>query len=266
MINKKVNTKHQAPTEMLLVVVGPTASGKTALGIELAKRLGGEIICADSRTVYKKLDIGTAKPTATEQQAVRHHLLDVVEPEEGFTVVDFKRLAEEAIEDIRSRGKVPIMVGGSGLYVDAVLYDYKFAPVGAPRSEVNPRHLSETSSRQKSKLRGDAVVFGITATMDEIKKRIEARVDVMVDEGFENEVRLLRREYAGCKALDAPGYKAFAEYLDGQIDIAEAKARFVNNDYQLAKRQMTWFRRNKEINWLNNNESYADEVIKILNK
>lgn len=137
----------------LIVIVGPTASGKTTLAIELARRLDGEIICADSRTVYKGMDIGTAKPTEEEQLFVPHHLLDVVDPGERFTVADFKRLANEAIIDIIGRGKVPIMVGGSGLYIDAVLFDYKFAPVGTPRDNQNPRHLSKSILVSKEKLR-----------------------------------------------------------------------------------------------------------------
>ena len=132
---------HESP---LVVIVGPTASGKTALAIHLAEKYNGEIVCADSRTVYKGLDIGTAKPSVSEQQRVRHHLIDVVEPDGTFSVADFKMLAVEAINDIESRGKLPILVGGSGLYIDAVVYDFSFSD-GTKRDESNPRHAHVTS-------------------------------------------------------------------------------------------------------------------------
>ena len=136
----------------LLVIVGPTASGKTALAIELAERMNGEIICADSRTVYRGLDIGTAKPTPEERARVPHHLLDVVDPDQPFSVADFKRLAEQAITDVRRRDKLPILVGGSGLYIDAIIYDYQFSAAGTKRSEQNPRHLAVSGDADRQTL------------------------------------------------------------------------------------------------------------------
>ena len=123
--SRLANVKSQGA---LLAIVGETASGKSALAMKLAKMLGGELICADSRTIYMGMDVGTAKPSKADQEKVRHHLLDVVRPDEKFTVSDFKRLAEAAISDIQSRGRLPIVVGGSGLYVDALIYDFKFVP------------------------------------------------------------------------------------------------------------------------------------------
>lgn len=114
----------------LVVITGPTASGKTSLAMEVAKLFNGEIICADSRTIYKGMDIGTAKPTKKEQAAIPHHIIDVVEPNQSFTVADFKELALKAIDDITKRGKLPIMVGGTGLYIDSVIFDYQFGPAG----------------------------------------------------------------------------------------------------------------------------------------
>ena len=112
--------------DKLLVIVGPTASGKTSLAIEVAKKYNGEIICADSRTIYKGMDIGTAKPSKAEQQEIAHHLLDIIEPGEVFSAADFKKACVESVKDIRERGKLPIVVGGSGLYIDAYLFDYQF--------------------------------------------------------------------------------------------------------------------------------------------
>jgi tRNA dimethylallyltransferase len=233
----------------LLVIVGPTASGKTALAIDLAQKFDGEIVCADSRTVYKYLDIGTAKPTPQEQATVPHHLLDVVDPDEPFTVADFKKLAEQAIQDIQSRGKLPILVGGSGLYVDAVIYDYRFSSAAAPKDPQNPRHLDASVEQRRSKISPHTLVLGLEVPRDVLKQRIAARVDQMVDAGFLDEVTYVAQRYPNSKALDAPGYKAFRQYQNGELTLEQAKALFVQNDYQLAKRQMTWFRRNSEIYW-----------------
>lgn len=243
-VRKKLNSK-----PVLLAIVGPTASGKTALAIELAERLEGEIICADSRTVYKHLDIGTAKPTAEEQRRVRHHLLDVAEPDESFTVADFKQAANRAIEDISARGKLPILVGGSGLYVDAVLFDYQFSPENTERDQVNPRHVSREVSQIKSALRSNTILIGLDIPKDILVQRITTRVEGMMERGFLDEVRYLTERYPHSRALHAPGYKAFRRYLAGEISFDEAKDLFVRNDCQLAKRQMTWLRRNKQIRW-----------------
>lgn len=242
----------------LLAIVGPTASGKTALAIDLARKYDGEIICADSRTVYKGMDIGTAKPTPAEQAAVPHHLLDVVAPDEPFTALDFKRQAMAAIDDIHARGKLPLLVGGSGLYIDAVLYDYQFAD--APRSMINPRHRAEGAPRADTVLRSDTLIVGVDKDKAVLEERIRARVDVMVKEGFLDEVRRLSAAYAGSKALDAPGYRAFADYLAGSITLEEAKTRFVRNDCNLAKRQRTWLRRNQQVRWIQNSAD-ADSLV-----
>ncbi len=256
-----------ATRKPLVVIVGPTASGKTSLAIELAQKFDGEIICADSRTVYKDMDIGTAKPTINERAMVPHHLLDVVSPDEPFTVVDFKKLANRAIADIEARGKLPIMVGGSGLYIDAVLFDYAFAPKGAKRDPENPRHLSKTEPQVKQELRPNTLVIGLNPDLDILKQRITQRVDQMVDSGFLDEVQKLLAKYEpGIKALQAPGYKAFQSYLENKISLEDAKALFVRNDYLLARRQRTWFKRNKSIHWLNNREKIVDFVTTFLNK
>jgi tRNA dimethylallyltransferase len=248
----------------LLVIVGPTASGKTSLAIELAERMNGEIICADSRTVYRGLDIGTAKPTPEERARVPHHLLDVVDPDEPFSVANFKKHAERAIADIRERGKLPVLVGGSGLYIDAITYDYQFSAAGMERSEQNPRHLAVSGDADRQTLLPGAMVIGLEVSRDVLRQRVTDRVEVMVERGFADEVQWLTEHYPDSKALDAPGYKAFREYLGGHKTLEEAKADFVRNDMQLAKRQMTWFRRNKSIHWLDGLDPERAEAVSLL--
>jgi tRNA dimethylallyltransferase len=250
----------------LLVIVGPTASGKSDLAMKLAKLLDGEIVCADSRTVYKGLDIGTAKPSKADRAEVPHHLLDLVDPDQNFTVADFKKLAEKVITDIQSRDKLPIMVGGSGLYVDSILFNYKFSEVGSTKNPQNPRHLDKDVPRNSSPQRKDAVVVGIQINKSVLKERIAERINKMLKEGFLNEVKQIQADYPSSKALLAPGYKAVSEHINGHLSLEDAKALFIKNDSNLAKRQMTWFKRNKKIHWLNNQNTYIEDTIKLLNK
>lgn len=256
-----------AKSNPLIVIVGPTASGKTALAIELAKRFNGEIICADSRTVYKGMDIGTAKPSEAEKQAIKHHLLDVAEPGERFTAVDFKRLATEALKDIESRGKLPIMVGGTGLYVDAILYDFQFNSEGAERDPLNPRHLKKSEDQPPRQLRPNTLVIGLQPDKETLKQRIEARVETMLEQGLIEEAKALRAKYDTAKsAFDTTSYRPILEYLDGAISLDEAKAKFVKNDLSLAKRQKTWFKRNPNIHWVDGVEQAVELATTFLNK
>lgn len=265
---KKPNSKSQIPPSRspLLVIVGPTASGKSDLAMKIAKLQNGEIICADSRTVYRRLNIGTAKPSDADRAEVPHHLLDVVNPDENFTVADFKELAETAIKDVQKRGKLPIMVGGSGLYIDSVLFDYKFSEAGVAKDPSNPRHVLSDSVGLKSEMRGDAIVVGLQIDRVDLKERIASRIDAMLDDGFLDEVKNLQAMYPTSKALLSTGYKAFSEYVKGHISLEEAKALFIKNDHNLAKRQMTWFKRNKRIHWLNTQSTYIKDTQKLLNK
>jgi len=282
-------------TDKLLVIVGQTATGKSALALDLAERLGGEIICADSRTVYKEMTIGTAKPSAADQARVPHWGLDLVSPSERFTVADFKTYANRAIRDIQSRGKLPIMVGGSGLYIDAVLYDFQLRPVAEPalRAELealsvdqlqarlaalglplpenarNPRYLmraietadAPAGTGARSMLRSNTTILGLELDRDILAERITARVEQMVADGLVAEITQLASKYGwDVQALQAPGFRAFRKYIEGAETLDEAKAEFVRNDRALAKRQRTWFRRNKSIHWLVTEDKLAEAV------
>lgn len=282
----------------LIAVIGETASGKTALAIGLAERFGGEIICADSRTVYRDLDIGTAKPTIEERQRVPHHLLDVVGPDEAFSVADFKRLAQEAIDDISRRGKVPFLVGGTGLYIDAVLFDYSFSNppdpkerqrlqalsldelqveieargIPMPENNRNSRHLVRAletggTSQEHKALRENTLILGLHIDREILRQKVTRRVDAMIDAGFIQEVQNAASKYGwDAPGLRAPGYKAFREYIEGIITLDQAKAQFVRNDMQLAKRQRTWFKRNKSIHWITQQAQAVDLATTLLNK
>lgn len=233
----------------VLAIVGPTASGKTALSIDLAEALNGEIICADSRTVYKHLDIGTAKPSQEERRRVEHHLLDIVEPDQLFSVADFKRLADDLISSIHSRDRLPILVGGSGLYVDSVLYDYQFSQNSDARSTTNPRHLDKTVSQKMGQPLANVTVVGLRVPKSELSKRIINRADEMISSGLLDEVRHILDSYPNSRALDAPGYRSFKMYAKGEVTLDEARLLLIKNSLQLAKKQITWFKRNQEIYW-----------------
>lgn len=234
----------------LIVVVGETASGKTALGIELAQKFNGEIICADSRTIYRGMDIGTAKPTPEEQDLVPHHLLDIRDPDEAYSAAQFQKDAQDLIEDSHNRGKVPIMVGGTGLYIDSVIYNYTFAPE-AERDPTNPRHTAPDNAPKDEKLRPNTLIFGLQRDREDLEARIQKRVQAMLDAGLIDEVKTLVELYGrDNEALSGIGYRFFADYLEGKLSLSEATEKFVRGDMLLAKRQRTWFKRNKSIQWL----------------
>lgn len=273
------------PTNKLVVIVGTTASGKSGAAMEIAQQYGGEIICADSRTIYKGMDIGTAKPSPEDQAKVPHYLLDIVEPNQKFTVADFQKRANKAIEDIQNRGKVPILVGGTGLYVDAVIYDYSFRAgdpkkrqalekltvnelqtkikelgLPMPENEQNPRHLIkvlETNGAvaQKQALRPNTLVLGLEWPTEQLKQRITERVEQMIEQGLEQEVRALADQYGWqAEAMKGIGYREWQAYFDGQQDLIKTKELIAKNTWQYARRQRTWFKRNKDIIWQNQTE------------
>jgi len=302
----------------LIVLVGPTAAGKTATAIEICRIVQGEIISADSMQVYKHLDIGTAKPTAEERAKVQFHLIDFVEPDCQFTVSDWKANAESAIADIRDRGKVPVICGGTGLYVKALLADWTLAstprdpviranlvaeatnsgpqalhaklldvdPVTANRLHPNDSvrivralevyyatgvAISEYQDRDRTAaIPRDARRFGLTMDRPVLYERIEQRADAMVAAGFELEVRdLLQRGYsAGLGPMRSLGYKEMVEYIGGELTYSDMLSEVKQKTRQYAKRQLTWFKADKSIDWIDasalSSAEVASEVVRQL--
>lgn len=277
----------------LLVIVGETASGKTELSLKLAHRFGGEIICADSWTVRKGVDIGTAKPTPEERAEIPHHLLDVVEPCGDFTAAVFKRMANQAIGDISARGRLPIMVGGTGLYVDGVIYDFDFLPAGdrKEREELNRLSISQLLDRVRAlrldthsvdtrnkrrlirlietrgmkagraPLRANTYIIGLRTPREEIERRIIKRLDVMLADGLEAEVRGLADRYGwDCEALKGIGYAQWRGYFSGDQSLPETRSKIIRATFEYAKRQRTWFKRSKSIHWFDNPVNMAEVV------
>ena len=271
----------------LIVIVGPTASGKTSLAINLAEIYGGEIICADSRTVYKDMDIGTAKPSYEDCQRVPHWGIDLIYPYEYFSAAEFKQYSLKKIEDIRSRNKIPFLVGGTGLYIDAIVFDYKFGN----KSDVKKRTLLEKltieelweycsknnielpdnynnkryvircieqggiNNSRKVEINNNIIVVGISTDRDNLRKRIKDRIEQFFDNNVVEEARILGKIYGwDNRAMSGNIYPILHKYIDNKINIEEAKAEIFYRDWHLAKRQMTWFRRNKNIEWLELNQ------------
>ena len=278
------------------VVTGPTASGKTAFAIELAQKHQGEIVSADSMQIYRGMDIGTAKPAPEELALVPHHLIDVADPEKGFTVVDYREMAGAVIEDIFSRGKIPVVAGGTGLYINSLLYDMDFSGAGGGRDEglrqaleqlanahgngfvhnllrkadpaaaleIHPNNRKRViralervrASKDKTGIipfsqsfRPGSLfapeIFLLTCDRETLYRRIDARVDRMMDAGLLREVEGLKNRglSAETTAMMGIGYKELLEHLRGQITLPEAIDRIKRNTRRYAKRQMTWFRK-----------------------
>lgn len=272
----------------LVVIVGPTASGKSATAMRIAEEFGGEIICADSRTIYKGMDIGTAKPTPEDQARVPHWGLDVVEPGESFTAADFKFLAQQKIAEIRARGHVPMIVGGTGLYVDGLIFDYQFgAPepelrkklealtleelkeyclnnnISLPENQQNRRYVIraiEQKSINNKRLTApiaNTVVVGINTERDVLRQRIADRSEQLFENGMVQEAKLLGEKYGwDSEAMTGNIYRLVKQYLDGEFDEEELKQRFITSDWQLAKRQITWLKRNPFIHWASLDDAY----------
>ncbi|HVX23919.1 MAG TPA: tRNA (adenosine(37)-N6)-dimethylallyltransferase MiaA [Candidatus Saccharimonadales bacterium] len=277
----------------LLVIVGETASGKSALALQLAQQLNGEIVCADSWTVRREVNIGTAKPTAEEQAIVPHHLLNIADPDEDFTAAVFKRRALEAIDEIADRGRLPLLVGGTGLYIDGVVYDFGFLPAGDRRereefnrlsvaellAEIEARGLElggidirnkrrlirllETNGArpQRKELRANTVMIGLKTDRTILSARIEQRVDAMLAAGLEQEVKDLAEHYGwDCEALKGVGYAQWQDYFLGAASLETTRERIIKATRDLAKRQRTWFKRNPQIIWFDTPVDQASVV------
>ena len=284
----------------IICIAGPTASGKTALAVELAKELNGEVVSCDSMQVYKRMDIGTAKPTPDEMQGIVHHMLDVAEPWEDFSVSRYCEMASPIVDDIIARGKTAIIAGGTGLYMDALIKGNDFAPYPATGRreeleekadregmevlmdwlrEIDPEsaarlHISdrkriiralevyletgETITAHNLKTQAippkyNPLWLGIDfAERSELYRRIDLRVEIMLQMGLIDEIMALLAEGvpANCTAMQAIGYKEFVSALEGGGTIEEAAALVQQSSRRYAKRQLTWFRRNKNMNWL----------------
>ncbi len=271
---------------MIICIVGPTGVGKTKLSIELAKRLNGEVINADSTQVYRGLDIATAKVSETEKEGIVHHLFDIRNIDENYTVFDYQKDSRLVIDDIISRGKTPIMVGGTGLYIKASLYDYKFEEESIKNDyskysnielydmlkkidsdtdiHVNNRkrieraldyyynHGSVMDTNKTDKLLYDCVFIGLTTDRDILYDRINNRVDKMVSCGLLNEAKKIYDSKIRSKAVMTPiGYKELFPYFDGDKDLDECLDLIKQNSRKYAKRQYTWFNNQMNVKWFN---------------
>ena len=267
----------------LVVIVGPTASGKTGAAIALAEKYDGEIICADSRTIYKGMDIGTAKPSLEEQARVPHWGLDLVQPGERFTAADFKRYAVEKIDEIRARGKVPFLVGGTGLYVDAVVLDYQFGPpadpairakfeektleelhkyclennITIPENSKNKRYViraieqSTSATTSESSPIDNTIIVGIATDNKVLRQRMVERASAMLEEGVLDETDRLVEQFGWeGEAMTGNVYRIIRRHRQGELSEQEMLEKFATADWHLAKRQLTWLRRRDFIHWL----------------
>jgi tRNA dimethylallyltransferase len=272
----------------LVVIVGPTASGKSSTAIKVAQAFDGEIICADSRTIYKHMDIGTAKPSAEDQALVPHWGLDLVEPGESFTAADFKTYALQKVEEIRARGHLPIIVGGTGLYVDGVVFDFEFAKpqpelrktlealsleeliahcvnnnIQLPENEKNRRYVigaieqKDITSKRLRRPIDNVVLVGITTERDELRRRINQRSEQLFENGMVEEAIMLGRKYGwDSEAMTGNIYKLVRKYVAGELTLEQLKKDNITSDWRLAKRQLTWLRRNEFIKWVELDDAF----------
>lgn len=303
--------RDQTKKKPLIILSGPTAVGKTALSIKLAKAVGGEIISADSMQVYRGMDIGTAKITNEEMQGVPHFLIDILDPSEEFNVVLFQKLARECIDEILGRGHIPIITGGTGFYIQSVLYgidfqedreessvrkelealaekeggDYLYElllkedPVSAQTIHKNNvkkviraiefhrlyhRSIAEHNEEERKK---EAVYHAAYFVLDMDRKklyeRIEKRIDIMVENGLLEEVTHLREQgfTRGMVSMSGLGYKEILAYLDGEIPFEEAIAILKRETRHFAKRQLTWFRRERDVIWFSKDQAGEEEIL-----
>ncbi len=296
----------------LVIIAGPTASGKTALSVNIAKALGGEIVSADSMQIYKYMNIGTAKPTEAEKQGIPHHMMDFWEPSVNFSVADYCEMAKKVIADIDAKGKIPVMVGGTGLYIDSLVNGVDFGESDGDEAlrcelellaekegneavhkilaEIDPetaekyhpnnlrriiraievyktQGVTVSDKAKEEKISPyNAVYFCIDWDREVLYDRINRRVDIMVKDGLLDEVKdLLSRSIdPKCTAMQSIGYKEFYGYLNGEMTLDEALDTIKQSSRRYAKRQLTWFRRNKDIHWLKPETAEADamEIIK----
>ena len=299
--------------EKIVVICGPTASGKTSLSIELAKKINGEIVSADSMQIYKEMNIGTAKTTIEEMQGIKHYLLDFVSPEERYSVADYKKDAKIAIKEIINKGKTPIVVGGTGLYIDSLIYEIEYPNIEFDEEyrrklekrvktdgleslykeakEIDPLAIQKISPNDEKRILRILEIYkvtGKTKTQQEIEsrkktveydykvfalnwdrallyERINKRVDLMIQQGLVKEVEgILERHKKFPTAMQGLGYKEVVQYLNGEISELEMIDKIKMETRRYAKRQLTWFRKNKQSVWLNGEDNLKNNINTIL--
>ena len=287
---------------MVICIVGPTGVGKTKLSIELAKKLNGEIINADSTQVYKELDIATAKVTEEEKEGIPHHVFDIKEITEDYTAYDYQKDCRLKIEEITKKGKTPILVGGTGLYIKAALYDYKFDTESNfnnydeysteelyemlkkvdPNTDIHPNNRKRIirslnyynntnkplSSKEKTdKLLYDVIFIGLTTDRDILYDRINKRVDVMLKDGLQKKKKKIYESNIRTKAIMTPiGYKELFPYFENKISLDEALDKIRQDSRRYAKRQYTWNKHQINVNWFNVDfNNFNNTVNQILN-
>ena len=287
----------------VIVICGPTASGKTTLSIQLAQKINGEIISSDSMQIYKDMNIGTAKPDQQEMQGIKHYLLDFVEPNQRYSVADYKKDAENAIEDILQKGKVPIIVGGTGLYVDSLIYGIEYPNIEFDENyrkelerrvekegleklyekakKIDPQAMKKISRNdqkrilrvleiynatgktkteqeiqsRKNEVKYDYRVFAINMDREKLYDRINKRVDIMIQKGLIEEVENLLKKYNEFPtAMQGLGYKEVVEYIQGKVLKEDMIENIKRESRRYAKRQITWFKKNKQTIWIGPND------------
>lgn len=299
--------------EKVVVICGPTASGKTALSIELAKKINGEIVSCDSMQIYKEMDIGTAKTTKEEMQGIKHYMLDIISPEERYSVADYKKEAKEAIREIIKKGKTPIVVGGTGLYVDSLIYEIEYPNIEFDEEyrkkleiqaeteglenlyeqakKIDPEAIKKISQNDKKRIirileiyhatgynkteqerksrekepEFDYKVYGLNMPREKLYKRIDLRVDIMIKQGLIEEVEKIYKKYSEFPtAMQGLGYKEVVEYLKNNLTKEEMIEKIKQETRRYAKRQMTWFRKNKQTIWLDTENTVQNNLQIIL--
>ena len=297
----------------VIVICGPTASGKTALSIELAKRIDGEIVSADSMQIYKDMDIGTAKPTKEEMAGIKHYLIGEVSPTVRYSVAEYKKDALFAIKEILDKGKTPIVVGGTGLYVDSLVYGIEYDDIEVDleyrnklenlaneygleylyneAKKIDPQAMKKISSNDKKRIFRvleiynstgktkteqeiesrkkenpyDYYVFAIDMDREKLYERINKRVDIMLEQGLVEEVKQVTKKYKNLPtAIQGLGYKEVIEYLEEKITYEEMVEKIKIETRHYAKRQLTWFRKNKSIVWINGLDEKQNNIDIIL--
>ncbi|MBR3163613.1 MAG: tRNA (adenosine(37)-N6)-dimethylallyltransferase MiaA [Clostridia bacterium] len=297
----------------VIVICGPTASGKTALGVELAKRIDGEVVSADSMQIYKDMTIGTAKPLSEDMQGIKHYLIDFVSPEKRYSVAEFKKDATNAIEEILSKGKTPILVGGTGLYIDSLINGIEYSdikideqyrkylekviqekglkPLYEKAKEIDEPAMKKISANDKKRIMRvleiykatgktkteqeeesrkkeieyNFKVYAIDLNREVLYERINKRVDIMIQNGLIQEVENLLRKYSKFPtAMQGLGYKEVVEFLDGKCSKEEMVENIKMQTRRYAKRQLTWFRKNKQTIWLDGTNDMQNNINIIL--